>query len=173
MKKLLLVIAMVAIGYSAVAQSILSRTITSGGSLYLLTTNRAKVYSIEVSTTNAYTFQFFDNDNTNNVPTNALAGFWGTNFVNGSYVSKSFYTTNVASSYVGANNFTNWYTNSGLYALTTTNAAATNAVPPLATVTTSGTSGETRVSYINAIFTRGIVFYCTGNGAVTVYYTPE
>lgn len=164
---------MVATVASSNAQNVLSRTITGGGSLYLLTTNRAKVYSIEVSTTNAYTFQFFDNDNTNNVPLTTATGFWGTNFVNGAYISKSYYPTNIASSYVGVNGYTNWYTNSGMYALTTTNSAGTNAVAPLAVVTTSGTAGETRVSYINALFTRGIVFYCTGNGAVTVYYTPE
>lgn len=171
MKKLLILIAMLGISFGAVAQQTASVTITGGAGTYLISTNRLKVYSIESSTTNAMTFKLWDNDNTTNVPTSADTGFWGTNFVNGAYISRSSYLTNIATSYVNPLGYTNWYTNSGLWTVTTTNAATTNAMNPMLTV--SHGAAETRVTYADLIFTRGAIVTTTGNGTITLYYRQE
>ncbi len=171
MKKLLLLALALATTVSALAQSTASLTITGGASTYLISTNRLRVYSIETTTTNAVTFKLWDNDNTNNVPTSSAAGWWGTNFVNGAYISRSTFPTNIATSYISPVGFTNWYTNAGIYSITVTNSASTNATLPMVTVA-NGTA-ETRVTYANAIFSRGAVVTSTGNGTVTLYYSPE
>ena len=171
MKKLLLIALAALSTLSAVAQSSISATLASGATTYLISTNRLRVYSIEVTTTNAQTFKFWDNDNTNNVPTAATSGWWGTNFVNGAYISRTTYATNLATSYVSPVGFTNWYTNAGIWSVTSTNVAATNAANVMTTVATGG--AETRVTYVNQIFTRGVVATSTGNGTITFYYNPE
>lgn len=171
MKKLLLIALAALSTFGAIAQSSVTATITGGAGTYLLSTNRLRVYSVEITTTNAQTFRLWDNDNTNNVPTAATSGWWGTNFVNGANISRVTYATNVASSYVSPVGYTNWYTNAGIWSLTTTNIAATNATVPMTVVATGG--AETRVTYVNQIFTRGVVFTPTGNGTITLYYNPE
>lgn len=171
MKKLLIRIAMLAVGASAVAQQVYTTNITAGAGLHLISTNRMKVYSIEVSSTNAFNYRFYDTDNTTVTPTSSATGWWGTNFVSGQQISRTTYLTNIASSYVGYNGFTNWYTNAGLYTLTTTNAQATNAMSPSVAISTGG--AETRVTYVDAIFTRGVAVQTSGNGSITIYYRPE
>lgn len=172
MKKLLiLALLTVATAVSSFAQNSVSLTLVNGATTYLIGTNRYKVYSIETTTTNAQTFKLWDNDNTNNIPSSSAAGWWGTNFVNGAYISRSTYATNVASSYVSPVGFTNWYTNAGIWSVTSTNVAATNAATPLVTVANGG--AETRVTYANLILTRGAVVTSTGNGTITLYYSPE
>ena len=172
MKKLLLLVLALVSTVSAFAQNSVSSTLVNGATTYLLSTNRLRVYSIETTTTNAVTFKLWDNDNTNNIPTAAnTAGWWGTNFVNGAYISRTTFPTNIATSYVSTVGFTNWYTNAGIYSITTTNAASTNAVVPMATVANGG--AETRVTYANVILSRGAVITSTGNGTVTLYYSPE
>lgn len=169
MKKLLLSLAMVGLAVSTFAQGILTTNITGGAGMFLLSTNRIRVYSIEVTTTNAYNFKFWDNDNT--TQTSASTGFWGTNFVSGAYVSRSSYPTTYVNSYINTQNFTNWYTNYGTWTATVTNAAATNAMSPLYQISTSG--AETRLNYVDLIFTRGIVCLPSGNGTITLYYRYE
>jgi hypothetical protein len=173
MKKLLLItLAGLLCASSALAQNMVSKTITDGAGIYLISTNRMKVYSIETTCTNAVSFKLWDNDNTNDVPTAAVtAGWWGTNFVNGANISRSTFATNLVTSYVSTVNYTNWYTNAGLYSVTTTNVAATNALPALTSISTGG--AETRVTYVDAIFTRGAIVRSTGNGTITLYYRPE
>ena len=171
MKKLYILIASLTLVVSAQAQLMLSTNITAGAGLHLLSTTRAKVYSIEVSSTNAFTYRFYDNDNVSNVPNGSTNGFYGTNFVNGAYISRSTYATNLLSQFTNYNGFVNYNTNVGLYTLTTTNAASTNAMPALANITTAG--AETRVSYVDALFNRGVLIHTTGNGSITVYYRQE
>lgn len=170
MKKLYILIASLTLIVSAQAQLMLSTNITAGAGLHLLSLSRAKVYSIEVSSTNAYTYRFYDNDNAILTPY-ATNGFYGTNFVNGAYISRSTYATNLLSQFTNYNGFINYNTNVGLYTLTTTNAATTNAMPFLANITTGG--AETRVSYVDALFNRGVLIHSTGNGNITVYYRQE
>lgn len=171
MKKLLLLALAIVSTVSAFGQNSVSLSLLNGATTYLISTNRLRVYSIETTTTNAVTFKLWDNDNTNNVPSAATTGWWGTNFVNGAYISRSTYPTNIASSYVSTVGFTNWYTNAGIWSVTSTNAAATNAALPAVTVANG--AAETRVTYANLILTRGAVVTSTGNGTVTLYYNPE
>jgi hypothetical protein len=172
MKKLLLLtLAGLLLASSAIAQNIATLTINNGPGLFLISTNRLRVYSIETTSTNAVGFKFWDNDNTNNVPTASTTGWWGTNFVNGSTVSRATYPTNYATSSISTVNFTNWYTNAGIWSVTTTNTQATNALAALAAVNNGG--AETRVTYANVIFTRGAIVHTTGNGTVTLYYRDE
>jgi len=173
MKKfLLLTLAGLLLASSAVAQNTATLTISTAPGLFLIGTNRMKVYSIETTSTNAVSFRFWDNDNTNNVPTAATtSGWWGTNFVNGQNISRSTYSTNYVTSYVSTVNFTNWYTNAGIWSVTTTNAAATNAVVPLQAVNNG--AAETRVTYADVLFTRGAIVHASGNGTITFYYRPE
>lgn len=172
MKKLLILIVMLAVSASAFAQNIATLTFNNAPGLYLVTANRAKVYSIETTSTNAVGFRFWDNDNTNNVPTAATtAGWFGTNYVNGEYVSRSTYATNLVTSYTNPVGYASWYTNVGLWSVTSTNAASTNAVSPLVSINNGG--AETRVTYVDGIFTRGVIVHATGNGTVTLYYRDE
>jgi len=163
---------MIGIAASAVAQSyVISTNIINGAGLHLITTNRTRVYSIEITTTNAYNLRFWDNDNTVNTPTSTASGWWGTNFVNGAYITRSSYPTSYVQTYVSPQNFTNWYTNAGVWTVTATNAAGTNATTPLWTTATAG--AETRVSYVDVVFSRGVLVYTTGNASVTLYCRQE
>jgi len=148
-----------------------SLTINTAPGLYLILTNRAKVYSVETASTNAAAFRLWDNDNTNNVPNFTGNGWAGTNYVNGSYISRSTFQTNYTSSYTTAVGLVSLYTNTGLWSVTSTNSAATNAVSPLVTVA-NGTA-ETRVTYVDALFTRGVIVHATGNGTITLYYRQD
>jgi len=170
MKKLLLLVAMVGLASSTFAQGVLFTNVSAAG-VHLLSTNRVRVYSIETSATNAVTFKFWDNDNTTHVPGSASPGWWGTNFVNGAYVSRSTYPTSYVNTYIGYNGYTNYTTNVGIWGLTTTNSASTNAVTPIFQAATSG--AETRVSYVDATFSRGILMGVSGAGSVTIYYRQE
>ena len=174
MKKLYILIASLALIANTQAQVMLSTNIYVSGT-HQLSLARAKVYSIEISSTNAFTYRFYDNDNLTHSPaataTAQTNGYWGTNFVNTPYISRITFATNIVSSYTNYNGFANWYTNAGLYTLTTTNVASTTAMAALATITTGG--AETRVSYVDALFNRGIIIGSTGAGSVTVYYRNE
>ena len=172
MKKLLLSLLGLAMVLSAPAQGILSTNITAGAGVHLLTTNRLNVYAIEVGTTNAFTFRFYDNDNTTSSGSSlATPGFWGTNVVTGSYISRVTYPTNYLETFTNYSGYVNYKTNVGLWTLTTTNAQATNVLSTTAIVNTGG--AESRVVYVNALFKRGVVFGSTGNGNITLYYRPE
>lgn len=169
MKKILLALALVGMAVSSFAQGILSTNISNGAGMHLLSTNRIRVYSIEVTTTNAYTFKFWDNDNT--ATSGTTPGFWSTNFINAAYVTRGTYPTSYVNTYVGYNGYTNYTTNSGIWGYTTTNAASTNALAPMFQIATSG--AETRVNYVDAVFTRGVLINASGNGTITLYYRQE
>jgi len=167
MKKLLTIIAVLSLTASAMAQGVLTATLSSG--LNLVSTNRIRIYSIELTSTNAYTYKIWDNDNTS--ASGTTPGFWGTNFINGAYVSRSTYPTSYVNSYVSPPGFTNWYTNAGIWGVTITNAASTNALSPLYSISTAG--AETRVVYADILCTRGVVIGANGNGTATIYYRQE
>lgn len=171
MKKLFLLIGILSLSLVANAQNLISTNILAGAGLHLISTNRIKVYSIEVSSTNSFNYRFFDNDNTDNVPTASTTGWWGTNFVSGAITTRTTYPTNYVVTFTNYNGYVNYKTNVGLWTLTTSVAQATNAASPLAVVATGG--AETRVSYVNALFTRGVLLYSTGNGSITLYYSNE
>lgn len=166
MKKLLLVAGLLALALTSHAQVVYSTNITAGAGTYLLTSDRVAAYSFEVSATNAYTLYFYDSPNANSVPGTG-EGVWGTNVVNAAYISRSTYATNMAVSFTNYNGYVNWNTNSGLWTVTTTNAAGTNSLPLALSIPIS--ANETRVTYASVLFTRGIVFRTTGNVSLTVY----
>lgn len=174
MKKILssILVGLLAVAGAYGQSAIISTNIVAGAGNHLITTNRAKVYAIETTSTNAVSYRFFDNDNTTSTGASlANAGFWGTNVVTGAYVSRVSYPTNYAVAFT--NNYGLAYTNTytGIWTLNVTNAAATNAMSPLVSVATGG--AESRVTYTDAIFTRGIVLGSSGNGNITVYYRVD
>jgi len=118
----------------------------------ILTTNRVNAYSVELTATANALVNFYDIDVTN-------APYYGTNYVNASYVSRTSYTTNLVTSFVGYNGYTNWYTNQGIFTLTVTNAANTNALAPLFSAAI-GPNVLTTYS-VDALFARGLVAVAT------------
>lgn len=165
MKKILLGIALCVTGLVANAQfAILSTNLASGGPI-LISTNRAAVYSVEISSTTAGTVKLFDQNTT-------AAPYYGTNFVTAAYPYRISYTTNKLSTYVGANGYTNYVTNVGIFSLSATNSAATNALNP--SFAASIGANIAAVHATDAIFNRGIVALCQGvtNGSITIYYRP-
>lgn len=162
MKKLLL-IALSLIGAAAVyGQSIVISTNLASGAVVLLTTNRAAAYSIELTSTSAGVVKLFDNDDT-------TAPSYGTNSVTAAYPYRISYPTNMLSTYVGSNGYTNYVTNVGIFSLTLTNAAATNAMSPLFSAAVGANVAVIHTT--DAIFTRGITALCSGitNGSITIY----
>jgi len=162
MKKLLLLGTLLAAISSQAA--VLSFSTTTNG-YYLISTNRASIYSIEISTPSAnatgFTMQMFDCDN-------IAAPFYGTNYTNAAFVGRTTYATNLVSTFVGNNGYTNWYTNVGVYTLTSTNAASTNPLTPMAAFTVA--AGTYAVYNADALFARGICITANTNASVVVYY---
>jgi len=128
MKKLLLLGSLVLLGAQAYG-AVFSTNIVSShaqrllGNVYLLNTNRANIYSVQLSSSYPGSISFYD--------VRSLASpYYGTNKASTtSYVSKTTYATNYVTSYVGSNGFTNWYTNAGFWTLSITNTGFTNSVP--------------------------------------------
>ena len=100
--------------------------------------------------------------------------FYGTNvmyYTNASYVSYANGPTNLVTSFVGYNGYTNYYTNVGTFTYFTTNAAATNALPYQGIFALmSGVVG----TYNNPMsFQQGAVAIATTNATLIIYYTPN
>lgn len=114
----------------------------------ILTTNRGSAYSIEITASANALVNFYDIDVTN-------APYYGTNYVNSSFVSRTTYPTNYVYSFVGSNGYTNWYTNQGVFTLNVTNAANTNALSPIFSAVVAG---NTYATYsVDNLFVRGLV----------------
>ena len=87
-------------------------------------TNNVEVVGVQLVTTSGTgTAKFYDCPST-------ADPYYGTNYVTGEYTSTAGYNTNMVTSYVGYNGYTNWYTNAGYFTYTVTNAAATNELTP-------------------------------------------
>lgn len=161
MKKILLTLSLALIGF-AVQAEVLSTNVTAGG-VHLLSTNRASVYNIQITSGNSVMVTAFDCDS-------VAAPFLGTNYTNAAFYSKTTYTTNIASSYIGANGVTNWITNSGIYTLSVSNAPNTNALPAMGSWVVAGNTYMTADT--DMLFTRGIVLRTTTNASVVITYRP-
>jgi len=164
MKNLLLVIGLVVgLGVSAFAQTSFIATNISTAVPVLLTTNRASIQSIELTSDKAVALQLF-NIGTTNEP------YFGTNYVTAAFTYRTSYSTNYVTSYVGNTGFTNWYTNAGLWTLTLTNAAATNALSP----GFAGVVGANAYAVypVDLLFERGIVARATTNCSIVINYRP-
>ncbi len=178
MKKLLTILGVSVIGVAVViaaggtgytgapSPSVLVVSLTAGVAKIALT-NNVEVVNVTLNTTAAAggsLVRFFDSSSTNDP-------YYGTNYVNASYVSTASYASNVVTSYVGYNGYTNWYTNTGSYTLYTTNAANTNNLPA---------KGAAFVPY-NAIatldtpmaFQQGISVLANSNSTAVIYYIPN
>lgn len=140
-------------------QNTISTNVSTGG-MHLLTADRANVQNITISSDKAVTVNLYDSDN-------MAAPYYGTNSVTGAYPTRLTYTTNYVTTFVGQNGFTNWYTNAGLWTITITNAAATNALSHLDFVIAANTA----VSYdVGALFVNGITMRTTTNASVVLNY---
>lgn len=134
--------------------------VTTGGT-YLISTNRASVYQVELTSTTGTLVQFYDAES-------LAAPYYGTNYVSAAYPYRSTYATNYVTSYIGSNGYTNWYTNAGVWTVTLTNAAATNALRTLGAFVVSANTYA--VYNTDMLAARGLVFTTTTNVAVVVNY---
>ena len=148
-------------GVTCTIQAATLATNTTTAGVYILTTNRASVYNVELTSSVGTTVNFYDSD--------AIAApYYGTNYVSGAYPYRLTYSTNYVTSYIGSNGYTNWYTNAGVWTVTLTNAAATNALPVLGSFVVAG--GTYAVYNTDMLFARGIAFSSTTNLSLVVNY---
>lgn len=158
--KNLLIVGLLAI--CGIAQAaVLSTNIPSNG-VYNLSTNRASVYSVEITAAANAQVDFYDS-------TILAAPQYGTNYTNAQWVGRISYATNYVTSFVGYNGYTNWYTNAGIWTLNQTNAANTNVLPVLFSAVVAGSTYA--VYNADALFANGITVRCIGtNVALVVNY---
>ena len=163
--KIGLAVGLCCIGFTSQALVVTGNILDNGAmrNTIIITTNRASAYSVEVTASANSVVSFYDIDVTN-------APYYGTNYVNSAYASRITYPTNYVYSFVGYNGYTNWYTNQGIFTLTVTNAANTNALNPLFTAVVAGNSYATYS--VDALFTRGIVAVASSgtNIAIVINY---
>lgn len=134
---------------------------TGGNGTFLLSTNRASVYQVEITSPYSAYVQLFDMDT-------LASPFYGTNYTNAAYVVNSSYATNYAYSFVGNNGYTNWYTNQGQWYITTTNSNGTNALSPLAAFVVGANAYA--VYQVDALFNRGITLLANTNVSIVINY---
>lgn len=141
--------------------AVLSTNVTSAG-VHLLSTNRASIYQVSLTATTAALVDMYDSDT-------LAAPYYGTNYVTGAYPYRSTYSTNYVTTYIGSNGYTNTVTNVGLWTISVTNAAATNALPKLGSFVVGA---NTYVVYdVDQLHARGITFYTSGtNVNISVLY---
>lgn len=147
------------------AQAAIVSTNTTEGETFVLRSGRASVYSITLSTTalSPATVRLYDN-------TNAVDSdpYFGTNYVTAEYISRASYPTTIVDSYISPVGFTNWYTNTGIYTYTVTNAAATNELTPNAVLAVGANSV---MAYdMDSLFVKGITVMADTNIGIIVNY---
>jgi len=143
--------------------AILSTNLPSNG-VFLLSTNRASVYSVELTAAANAQVWLFDSDS-------LAAPFYGTNYTNDVFTNRVTYPTNYVTSFVGYNGVTNWYTNSGQWTLSVSNRANTNQLSPLFSAVVAGATYA--VYNTDALFARGVAVAVTGtNVGIVVNYRP-
>lgn len=168
MKKLIIVLGLIASISASFAQSIISTNVAVGPSS-IITTNTGRFYQLTLLSTAASPgiANFYDTTFTNSLS----SPYFGTNYVLAAnpYRASSNYT--VASSYVDTSGNTNWYTNSGIFTYTATNSASTNQLPKLGAFVTLP---NLAVTYdIDWVVTRGISIANQTNVQVILYYRPN
>src|SRR5882757_7781416 len=115
MKKLILISALCFSMTLASKAGVFAGTLTTpNGALsgttnvFQITTNRANVYQVMLSSTATGVAQLYDSDITN-------APQFGMFYTNSSWITRGNYATNQVTSFIGQNGITNWYTNSYQY----------------------------------------------------------
>lgn len=129
--------------------------------VFQITTNRVNVTQIMLSSTATGVAQFYNSDNTN-------APFFGMYYTNAPYWTRLHYPSNVVTSFVGQNGFTNWYTNAYEYYYFSTNGANTNELSPLAAL--AFTANIPAVINIDMLCERGLTLRTTTNVSYVIYY---
>lgn len=160
MKKILLSLCLALAAFTSVNAAIISVTGTTNG-FYLISTNRASVYSVELTGTYPGVVTLYDCDS-------VAAPFFGTNYTNAAYTTRTTYATNYVTSFVSLQGYTNWYTNAGVWTLSSTTAANTNALPAMASFVVAG--GTYAVYTTDALFSRGICATITTNISMIINY---
>lgn len=127
----------------------------------LITTNRANVTQIMLSSTATGVAQFYNSDNTN-------APFFGMFYTNAPYWNLNHYPSNVVTSFIGQNGITNWYTNAYEYYYFVTNVANTNELQPLAALAFAANIPV--VINVDMLCERGLTIRTTTNVNYTIYY---
>ena len=146
-----------------------SSAATAYANFFLLLTNRADIYSVQLASTAAgqpATVTFYDTGNTNNV-TN-IAGLYGISNVVVAYNGVASYPTNVVTSFIGYNGVTNNYTNSGIFTYSVTNSMTTNLISPAATLVAS--TGIFSTYQIDLLMEKGVVVSISTNATLIFYY---
>jgi hypothetical protein len=140
--------------------AVLATNVTTGGT-FLLSTNRASIYQVELTSTASCRVDLFDSD--------SLADpYFGTNYVSGAFPYRTTYSTNYVTTYIGSNGFTNTVTNVGLWTLTLTNAANTNALPTLGSFVVGANTYA--VYNVDELHARGVTFRSSTNVNLVLSY---
>lgn len=161
MKKLLLIGTLLAACLSNVSAASLVVNATTNG-YYLLSTNRASVYSVEITGAYPGVVTLYDCDT-------VAAPFYGTNYTNATYYGRTSYPTNMVSSYTNLQGIVSWFTNTGLFTLNVTNTGPqTNVLPVQAAFVVAG--GTYAVYSVDALFARGITATITTNVSLVINY---
>ena len=169
MKKFILSLTLGVLSVVSAQAGIISGTLTTPGGIFqgagtnvfLISTNRANIYQIQLSSTASGTFSIFDADNTN-------APFLGIYYTNAPYISRASFNTNSVTSMVGQNGITNWYTNNYQWVYNVTNAANTNLLSPIAAAAFGANIPV--VLTVDALCARGIVINTTTNVNYIILY---
>lgn len=133
--------------------------------VFLLSTNRANVHTILLSSTATGVATFYDSDNTN-------APFFGINYTNNTYWTTASYPTNYVTTYIsGLTGTTNVFTNQGTFTYFVTNTANTNALNA-AYGAAWGANIAFSANNLNLTFARGITIKTSTNVNYVIGYTP-
>jgi hypothetical protein len=152
-------------GYTgAPAPSVITATLVPGVPNIVLT-NNVNVQQVQLlSASGSGTVSFYDCQSTN-------PPFLGYQYTNDQYVSYAGYPTNYTTTFVGYNGITNYYTNTGWWTFSVTNAPSTNSLPPKGVFFT--TAGVISSSSSLMSFQRGVSLIATTNATAVIYYTPN
>src|ERR1043166_2339147 len=125
--------------------AVLATNVTTGGT-FLLSTNRASIYQVELTSTASCRVDLFDSDS----------------------LADPYFGTNYVTTYIGSNGFTNTVTNVGLWTLTLTNAANTNALPTLGSFVVGANTYA--VYNVDELHARGVTFRSSTNVNLVLSY---
>jgi hypothetical protein len=144
--------------------SVTSTNLTTAGGTFLML-NRADVQQVQLLSTQGGQVNFF------NCPSNSTP-LWGTNYtLPANVVTRGYYATNMASTWVDPMGITNWYTNAGIFTYSTTNTVATtNALTPSLSFVV--TPNITATFNVDALFDKGVILQTAlTNLNAILYYT--
>lgn len=161
MKKLLLTIMLGSAFSFSIKAATIATNLPATNIVSLLTTNRASVYSLTLSSPKDTVVLFYDSDN-------IAAPFYGTNYTNGSFNYRVSTNITSATSFVGVNGYTNWYTNVGQVTYTLTNSGATSQLPIIGAMAVA--AGTIQAKNVDWMFTRGISVLCNTNATIIIDY---